>query len=489
MTVVDRTSELWAEALRPASRDKLAPFYYDPVAFALNCVDWPDGESLVDYQGDILNALVEHHRVAVRSMHGAGKTTTDALALLWFSLTRDSRGVDWKCPITAGAWRQLEQYALPEVHKWAHHLRWDVIGRAPFTRQELLRLNLNLNHGSAFAVASDTPAYIEGVHADSVFYIFDESKSIIPGTFDAAEGAFSGSEKTTEAYALATSTPGEPSGRFYDIHAKRPGLAAWHCIHVGLEDAIRVGRVSRRWAEQSAELWGPNSAVYANRVLGEFHSSDEAGVIPLSWVEAAIDRWRDNQALPLGDLSRVSVDVARFGEDQTVMALLHALRVQELRYSFHEDLTATAGRAAGIVGDSGAGLIVDTDGLGAGVTDILREREFSVYAFHGGEKTEMRDESGELGFVNTRSAAWWNLRQLLDPRKASTIELPPDDLLIGDLTAPHWSINSKSQIVVESKDDIRKRIARSTDSGDAVVQLFWNEVKRRTVMTFAGRQR
>jgi hypothetical protein len=112
--------------------------------------------------------------------------------------------------ITAGVWRQLEHYLWPEIHKWARRLRWDVLGRPPLNeRTELLALNLKLRHGAAFAVASDQPSLIEGVHADSVLYVFDESKSIPAGLFDAAEGAFSAAraDGLPEALAIAQSTP------------------------------------------------------------------------------------------------------------------------------------------------------------------------------------------------------------------------------------------------------------------------------------------
>src|SRR6185312_2888777 len=116
----------------------------------------------------------------------------------------------------------------------------------------------------------------------------------IPGaTFDAAEGAFAnaGSDTVSEALAFAVSTPGEPQGRFYDIHARKPGYEDWFVWHVTLEDTIQAGRVSREWAEQRKRQWGEDSAVYQNRVLGEFASSEEDGVIPLGWIERANERW------------------------------------------------------------------------------------------------------------------------------------------------------------------------------------------------------
>jgi hypothetical protein len=66
------------------------------------------------------------------------------------------------------------------------------------------------------------------------------------------------------------------------------------------------------------------------------------------------------------------------------------------------------------------------------------------------------------------------MRERLDPSGGFLLELPPDDLLTGDLTAPKWRVTSGGRIQVESKDDIRKRIGRSTDSADAVIQAYWS---------------
>jgi hypothetical protein len=209
-------------------------------------------------------------------------------------------------------------------------------------RTELLSLNLKLRHGAAFAVASDQPSLIEGVHADSVLYVFDESKSISADLFDAAEGAFSAAraDGLPEAFAIAQSTPGEPAGRFYEIHKRQPGLEDWWVRHVTLDEAIAAGRVAADWAARRARQWGPGSALYHNRVLGDFASSDEDGVIPLAWVEAAVDRWRawDEHGRPDGGSPRVvGVDVARSGADQTVLALRAGWVVEELRHTHRED--------------------------------------------------------------------------------------------------------------------------------------------------------
>ena len=451
-------------------------YLHDPVGWARTFIDW-GASSLADYQDEILAELARQRRVAARGPHGLGKTTTNALAVLWFATTRNAADIDWKAITTAGAWRQLEKYLWPEIHKWARRLRWDVLGVRPWRDgRELLDLSIQLDHGSAFAVASSNSDLIEGAHADHLLYIFDESKAIVPAVWDAAEGALSGATDDREAYALAQSTPGEPVGRFYDIHRRAAGLDDWWVRHVTLDEAIGARRIDAKWAQQRRRQWGHDSAAFANRVLGEFHSSDEDAVIPLAWIEAANERWRtwrETRGPESHGRRVVGADIADQGKDLTVFAVRQGDVVEELRTFAKQDTMVTVGKIGGLLNDGGAIAVVDTDGLGAGVTARLREQRHQVVAFRAGTKCDRRDRSGELGFVNTRSAAWWNLRELLDPASGEQVALPDDADLIGDLTAPHWTVQSGSKIAVEDRDSIVKRLGRSPDRGTAVVQAFW----------------
>ena len=447
-----------------------------PALFVTECIDWAPGEGPSDYQLELLQSVPERRRVAVRAPHGAGKTSVAAWLILWFALTREGMAGDWKIPCTASAWRQLTHFLFPELRKWARRLRWDRLGRPPFEEgKELLQLSLKLSTGEAFAVASDTPALIEGAHADHLLYVFDEAKSIPAATFDAAEGAFA----SGQCYALAISTPGEPQGRFYDIHARRPGFEDWWVRWITREECEAAGRLSPQWAAQRKAQWGEGSAVYLNRVEGQFASSEESGMIPLSWVEAANRRWEElEDSGDWGTFGRCGVDVARGGESRTVIALRYGDAIRELRRFARQDTMETTGQVARLLRAWGGEAVVDVIGVGAGVVDKLREDGYPVEAFNAAERTDWRDSSGELGFANTRSAAWWQLRELLDPAGEHEIALPPDDLLIGDLTAPHWRMTSGGRVQVESKEEIRKRIGRSTDDGDAVVMAFWQEVSQ-----------
>lgn len=409
-----------------------------------------------------------------------------AILVNWFATTRDMAGLEWKIITTASAWRHLDVYLWPEIHKWAGRIDFNTLGRAPYSpRTELLDLRLKLNHGAATAVASNQPERIEGAHAVELLYLIDEAKIVPPATWDSIEGAFSsaGPDTGANAYAFAMSTPGPPAGRFYDIHRRAPGLEDWWVRHVTLEEAVGAGRISRQWADQRARQWGVDSAIYANRVLGEFHASDEDAVIPLAWLEAAIERWhvwdRAGRPSPGGPLW-TGVDVGR-GGDESVLARRDGWAVT-LEGNRRRDTMSQVAELQGIEGRA----IIDVIGLGAGVYDRLRELDARPLAYTGSGKTSARDRSGKYGFTNVRSAAYWNLRELLDPAYDPVLALPPDDLMISDLTSPTWGTVTglPPKYQVEPKDKVVARLGRSPDRGDAVAMSVWADRHRTGGATF-----
>lgn len=463
----------------------VSAYYDDPVGFIRDCVKFKPGrdgkpKGLAPYQIEIIGDLPKVKRIAVRGCRGMGKSAIASLLILWFAITRDAAGRDWKIVTTAGSWAQLESFLWVEISKWAWNLNWEKIGRSPFNqRSELMKTQLRLRYGLAIAASPDKPERIEGAHSDCVMAVLDESKIISPEIFDSIEGTFSGAgdDSDLEAYVLAISTPGEPSGRFYDIHARKPGLEDWHTRHVTLEEAVAAGRITKSWADQRKLLWGENSALYQNHVLGEFCADDEDAVIPLRWAEMAIERWRawDRDGRPDQDgLKTVGVDVARTGKDRSVAAVRHGSVITRISDWAKADTMETTGRVKGILAsEPDATAVVDVIGIGAGVYDRLREQGLKADPFNAGRKTMRRDATGQFGFKDCRSAAWWGLREMLDPSRSATLAIPPDDKLLGDLTAPHYKHTSDGRIQVESKDETRKRIGRSTDHADAVMQSCW----------------
>lgn len=461
----------------------------DPAGFVRDCIRWGDNESPSPYQYEILDAISKNKRYSVRGPHGLGKTAIAAWVILWFALTRDGE-TDWKIPCTASVWRQLSKFLMPEVHKWAGRIIWEKIGRPPFSvNNELHDLSLKLSTGEAFALASNDPSSIEGAHASSILYIFDEAKAIDDAIWDAAEGALS----VGDSHALAISTPGAPVGRFYDIQSRKTGFQDWAVRHITKDEAIAAGRIDNEWVEARRLQWGETSAIYINRVLGDFAANDEEGVISLSDIERSNERWLARQE---SDGFKVctgfGVDIGRGGDKSVIACEYDDNAIYSLERMDTRNSMEVAGRVKGLLNKHVSASAVIDLGYDPGVYDRLHEQMNGerIIPFVAAAHEDMKDETGELGFVNLRSAAWWNLRELL---KHDLYDLPPDDQLTGDLTAPKWTIKSGGRIAVESKTEsntfgegVRARLGRSTDDGDAVVMIAMKKNLRGDV-SFAGR--
>ncbi len=445
---------------------RVGAWLYNPLQWVTDILPMVD---LSTYQADELSGLVTGSgKVAARGPRGSGKTMPAAIAALWFITTRELAGLDWKCPITAGSWQQLERFTMPEIHKWVGKMRWDRLGLVPWRRnQEIMTLRVNLTHGEAFAINSDNPDLIEGAHAEHLMLVVDEAKSVPDASWDAMEGYFS---SPGVYYRFVISTPSEPAGRFFDIHSRKPGYADWQAAHVTIDEAISEGRVTEEWRSNRATAWGLESVLYRCHVLAEFAGAED-GVIPLSWIEKAMQRPQTDSPY----LRVMGVDVADTGTDRTVFAYRDGPVIYRLESFESGDTMLTADRVENRT-VKGTRVVVDSIGVGAGVAAKLkRNKTIRVQPFVASAGTKRRDKSGEMGFANLRAAAWWNLRELLDPASDVDVVLPDDGELLGDLTAPTWREVAGGKILIESKADIKKRLGRSTDVGDAVVQAMWED--------------
>lgn len=205
-------------------------------------------------------------------------------------------------------------------------------------------------------------------------------------------------------------------------------------------------------------------------------------VIPTAWVEAAQRRWKEAQK-PASPQTTLGVDVARGGRDETILAPRYGDWYGEL-ITFPGSATPDGSMVAAQVVQHlapGAIAFVDVVGVGSSVYDAL-SGSIKAYAVSGGEAAaypggkRFTDQPGQLEFKNLRSWMIWRFRELLDPGNDSKICLPADSKLKADLCAPRWKLTppianskAKGRIQVESKDEIKKRLGRSPDRGDAVI--------------------
>ncbi len=258
----------------------------------------------------------------------------------------------------------------------------------------------------------------------------------------------------------------DENGRDTECDANHPDALSRTFIPAGLKDNAFLD--AEEYRKRLASLPEPyrTALLDGDPTAGMKDGADQ--LIPSAWLRAAMNRWQPREP---GGLSCLGVDVAREGNDKTVLCPRYGNWFGELASypgSQTPDGYAVINLAAPYLARGGYAN-VDVIGIGSAVVDLGRGKNFVGINF--AEGTKAQDRTGSFGFSNKRAEAYWRTRELLDPDRelSDGEELPqvfPDDELFADLTAPKFKLESTG-IRVEKKDDIKKRLGRSPDKGDA----------------------
>ena len=436
----------------------------DPVAF---CTDVLGDERPWARQAEMLEAVRDHRRTAVRSGHGVGKSWTVARAALWWLYTRP-----WSAVITtAPTERQVREVIWREIARAHGASRVSLGGR-------LLTSRIQLDADwFALGCSTDEAERFQGFHSASLLVIFDEAAGIPRRMWEAAEGMLS----SRGSRMLAVGNPAAPSGPFFSACSS----PEWRHIRVSCEEAAREAArlglsrlVSAEWIDERRRSWGGDSPVFRARVLGEFPTTVESGLVPAEWVAAALARRPQGDAEASSDDRPVmGGDVARFGDYLTAIVLRRGARVAEAQTFAGIDTMEVAGqivRAARAWGVDWHDVHVDETGVGAGVVDRLREQghyvsghNFAASAANGAE------------FENLRAEIYWRLRTALSPSATEALAIEHRlDGLARQLLWIRYRVNSSGRIQIESKDRIRAVEGSSPDLADALALTFAGYMER-----------
>ena len=241
--------------------------------------------------------------------------------------------------------------------------------------------------------------------------------------------------------------------------------------HTTHEDNPYVGE---DYTSAFTRLGGAMAAAYDRGELVIVDDPDQ--VIPYEWVKRATEVPAE------GGLQHLGVDVARFGNDDTVLAYWHGNTLQELEHLEEDDTQGTAATIGTRIAQrsiSAENVGVDAVGVGAGVLDGLRQDGYPVTEIVSGGSPKPRKErregrEDELRFKNLRSQMWWVLREAMEKSRISLAGCCPQ-ALVEDLCAPRFRIKSGDTVEVEPKRGrtknwgIQNRLGRSPDDGDAAV--------------------
>lgn len=222
-------------------------------------------------------------------------------------------------------------------------------------------------------------------------------------------------------------------------------------------------------------------------------TDDQFQAIPTAWVMAAQERWRDDGHKGL-QMTAVGVDCAGGGNDAAVVSPRYGGWYSPLQ-TVQGDITADGSAMAAVVvrhRRDGAPVVVDVGGGYAGaIIERFKDNNIAYLKFDGASNSIGAAKGSQLRFANKRAEAIWRFREELDPDQegGSGIALPPDPELRADLASYRYTVGARG-LLIESKDDIRKRIGRSPNKGDAVVMCMseGNKAAMRRIGGQMGRQ-
>jgi len=413
------------------------------------------------YQAEALRMMARPGYYALQWANGTAKTTTAALFLLWFLDTH----VGGKVVTTAGTWSQLAQQLWKEIAYWNERSQGTVINNVGVNAT-----SINIaSDWFAFGRAAKEEETFEGVHGKYVAVIMDEAKAIKPEIFNGVRRILRGN-RGGYFWWICLSSPGSPSGPFFDITT---GTQA-HRWTTSKLSAYQSERVSLEQIDQDSQDLGESSPLFVAMDLGEFPDETEDTVIPISWVQSAVG----NE--PIASIgSTMGVDVARFGDDETVFMRIDGRKATRQDSYTGKQLMATTGRIMQYSPTVNK-VAVDDAGLGGGVIDRIRELEnqqlprriSNIFGINGGTRAAHPDK-----FFNLNAEMLWELRKIFEANYRSDemnlFSIPNDSKLIHQLSSRKYEVLSDGRIKIESKQEMRRRREKSPDRADALMYAWW----------------
>jgi phage terminase large subunit len=218
--------------------------------------------------------------------------------------------------------------------------------------------------------------------------------------------------------------------------------------------------------ERQIDLRG-HPANYAHVWEGDYEAESDTQFIGAGLVYTAFDR---ETFSAIDDPMILGVDVARFGDDSTTIYARRGFDARTMGYHRYEklDTMQVAARVAALSAQYKADAVfIDEGGVGAGVVDRLRQMNVNCLGVNFGAGSDAKVQ-GMPSCANKRAEMWAKMREAI----RSGLQLPDDDTLLQDLTGPLYSYNVRNEILLEKKEDMRKRGVKSPDVADALALTF-----------------
>lgn len=426
-------------------------------------------------QADIADSVCDNRHTAVKSCHGPGKSYIAAGLVAWWL---DVHQVGEAFAVTtAPTQTQIEAILWREIGR--HHRKANLDGYITGGNQPQWKLKSGELIGfgrkpADYIDVEQAKAAFQGIHSRYVLVVIDEAAGIPAWLWDAVESLLT----NEHARVLAIGNPDDPASQFAKVCS--PG-GGWKVFTIDafstpnftgeeIPPAMKDLLVSPIWVEERRKRWGEGSPLWESRVRGEFpKTATDTLISPYLILQA---QRRDLSDTAAGDHGRYGVDVARSGNDESTIYFKqgNVYRLEFAKIGIGDTMQLAGEVRRRIAPHMGlVPAVIDIIGIGAGVYDRLNEQSLNVVPFQSSEKAIQVNSDGSAKYANKRAEQFWHLRELFHN---GLIDIDEDDEeLANQLGSMKWKIDSSGRIVIESKEDMKKRGLPSPDRADALMMV------------------
>ena len=457
--------------------EDIASFTHDPLGYAHYAFPWGEqGTELAhadgprEWQADVFREIRDHLQnpvtryqplmISIASGHGIGKSAAISMLTNWGMSTCE----DCKVVVTANTENQLRTKTWPEIIKWSNL----AITKSWFTTTATAMYSNDSGHDKRWRADAipwsehNTEAFA-GLHNERkrIIVVFDEASNIADLVWEVAEGALT--DEDTEIIWVAFGNPTRNTGRFRECFRKFKHR--WITKQI---DSRTVEGTNKEQIQKWVDDYGEDSDFVKVRVRGIFPDVSEAQFIPTGLTDAAMKRqWTAAEVSHAPII--IGVDPAYSGADDFVIYMRQGLHSKCLgTYPKTTDELISAKRIADFEDQYKADQVFIDFGYGTGIHSIGSSwgRTWQLVPFGGGSTDpQMANKRGEM-YNSCKS--WLKIGGSLDDQETA-----------DDLSAPEYKVRLDGRIVLENKEDIKKRIGRSPGKADALVLTFAFPVTKR----------
>jgi len=468
--------------------EDMGRFFYDPLGWVLYAFDWGVGElegfdGPDDWQREFLEDWgqairandfdgmkpVEAYRAATSSGHGIGKSALSSWIILYIMSTRpQSKGV-----VTANTGEQLRTKTWGELGKWKKRCitgHWFEYNNG--------KGNMNLCHpdfAESWRVDGQTcreenSESFAGLHAatSSPWYLFDEASAVPDKIWEVAEGGLTDGEP----FWFVFGNPTRNTGRFRECWRKF--RHRWKTRQI---DSRQAKMTNKDLIKQWAADYGEESDFFKVRVRGLFPSASDLQFIGSDLTDAAMDR-TVTEAMVAHAPTIIGVDPSWSGEDEFAIYLRQGLHSKLIgTYQKSDDDVLMAGRISQLEDQYKADAVFVDFGYGTGIVSAGRAmgRQWTLVQFGGA--------STDPAMLNKRGEIWNAMKEWL---KAGG-ELN-DRQTADEICAPEYKVRLDGKIVLEAKDELKRRAGISPNRADALALTFSFPVVKKHGYATGGHQ-